>query len=168
MKNSTIKWLWIISAAVFFLCLNSLYAQETYKDIEAIQPIRLTRDLGKRTETTGTTREKKTRIVNTSKRGIKIQARITAFSAHEFCASSYARITYPNCNGNTFPKDSAAVNSTWIKQGYTSIYIPKYATTYRIIGHTDSHTDVDLWQGSNYQSALDIGNEINEIQLIKE
>lgn len=97
----------------------------------------------------------------------RIVGRVTAFSAVEFCATSYAKRVYPHCNGNTFPKNSVAVDPIWITKGYTAVYVPEFNQTYRIIGRTDGKTNVDIWTGASHAAALKIGTRSRVIQFIK-
>lgn len=94
-----------------------------------------------------------------------VKGRVTAFSSVEYCATGYAKRTYKNCNGQTFPAGTAAIKSEWIKAGVTSVYIPALDKSYRVIGKTDGLTAVDIWTGSDRKAALAISYKSTDIVL---
>jgi hypothetical protein len=102
-------------------------------------------------------------------KSLQRSARVTAFSAVEYCRTSFAKKIHPNCNGQTYPDHSVAIKKAWLKQGITSVAIPALSPTpYRVIGTTDDHTDVDVWTGKSQAAAFQIANKIRTIELIRE
>ena len=104
-------------------------------------------------------------LINQNEIGEGQIVKVTAFSAQEYCAVPIIKQRFPNCNGNTFPESSIALNKKFGTQ-WTHIYIPKLNKQFKIIGTTDYKTDADIWFGANYQNAKEFGVQYLEINLL--
>ena len=87
------------------------------------------------------------------------QMQITGFSSHE-CKTTWCR-----ANAGKPRNLQVALNPKYGK--YSKVYIPVYNKTYDVIGTTDTYTDLDIWFGDDYQSALEFGSKNLLVYLIK-
>lgn len=97
--------------------------------------------------------------------GPKQIAKVTAFSAQEYCAVPIIKQRIPDCSGNTYPESSIALNSKYGTH-WNEVYIPTLNQTFRVIGTTDYKTDADIWFGANYAGAKQFGYKYLELILL--
>jgi len=88
-----------------------------------------------------------------------IEVKVTGFSSVE-CKTIW-------CKANTgLPRgQKVALNSKY--GNINQVYIQKYDKTYDVIGTTDYKTDLDIWFGDDYQTALEQNTQYLKIKLIK-
>ena len=102
---------------------------------------------------------------NQNQTGSKQIAKVTAFSAQEYCAVPIIKQRIPDCNGNTYPESSIALNSKYGTH-WNEVYIPTLNQTFRVIGTTDYKTDADIWFGADYAGAKQFGYKYLELILL--
>jgi len=84
--------------------------------------------------------------------------RVTGFSSVE------CKTTWCNANAGEPRGQKVALNSKYGK--VKQIYIPKYDKTYEVIGTTDYKTDLDIWFGDDYKTALEQGLQYLDLEFI--
>lgn len=150
MKRKILSWLWLLFVAVAGACAIGLTRDSAYAEINNINYGTIQQRKSHQTAPVLPTAQPSSHSVRQGKT-TQSRVHVTSFSSKE-CRT-------PWCNahrgqGRTYV---AAVNAKFGKP--KQIYIAAYDRTYEVIGTTDSHTDIDLWFGDDYEGAIDFGSK---------